>query len=291
MHTINNNKLQISVKPIGAELCSIKSLKSNKEFLWDANPNVWGSHSPILFPIIGRLKNGKYLYKNKEYSLPLHGFVRGNSEIKLKEKTDTSLSFSLTSSEKTLEIYPFEFEFITKYSLQENKLTIRFEVINLGDDRMLFSVGGHPGFKCPINKGDKYEDYYLEFEKPETASTHEVDKNGLIDKGRFPILENSKIINLTRNTFDNEALIFKSLKSTTISLKSRAAKEKVVFNFKEFPYLGIWAMPKSDFVCFEPWHGMPDFSDTDGNFETKKELIKLAPNNTFSVSYSIEIFE
>jgi galactose mutarotase-like enzyme len=291
MATIENDILRIGVNELGAELCEIHSKISGKEYMWDANPDIWGSYAPVLFPVIGAIKKGFAIIKGQQYKVPRHGFVRNNPNVKLMEQTDDSLTFGLKYSEKTLQIYPYEFEFLITFSLQGSKVTVSHQIINHGDDTMLFSLGGHPAFKCPVNEGEQYEDYYLEFEKTENAATWLLEKDGLVGRTTKPMIENSSILPLTSDMFDNDALIFKNLNSTRVSLKSKKSSQVVHVDYTGFPYLGIWAKPNAHFVCVEPWLGIADSSDSDQHFETKEGIISLAPEKTFNASYSIEIKE
>lgn len=291
MQTIQNNNFQVSVKEIGAELCSFKSLTSKKEYLWDGNPDVWAAHAPNLFPVIGCLKNDGFLYHEEEYKCPKHGFIRNNKNIYLIEKEKNSLTFGFKYSKETLKIYPFKFEFAIKYILEENNLIVKHNITNHGDENMLFSLGGHPGFKCPIREDENYEDYYLEFEKPEVAETWRVEKNGLIGNKTFPVFDEPTIINLHPHIFDDDALVFKNLNSSKVSLKSKMSKHVLTVSFKDFPYLGIWAKPNAEFVCIEPWLGIADSFDTDRKFETKEGLIQLPPKKNFVATYTITIEE
>ena len=291
MHTIKNKFLQVSVKETGAELCSIKSVNSGKEYVWQANPEVWSSHAPNLFPVIGCLKDGGFLYQEQEYKCPKHGFVRNNKNVKLVERTENSLTFRLLYSEDSLKIYPFKFEFNIKYSLEENKLNVEHMIVNKGDNTMLFSLGGHPGFNCPINANESYSDYFLEFQEAETAETWRVQENGLIGKETVPVFDEPKIINLHPHLFDEDALIFKNLNSKKVSLKSRKSKQVLSMIFNDFPYLGIWAKPKADYVCIEPWIGIADSVDTDRNFETKEGLVLLGSKQSTTAIYTILIEE
>lgn len=291
MHTIKNKFLQVSVKETGAELCSIKSVNSGKEYVWQANPEVWSSHAPNLFPVIGCLKDGGFLYQEQEYKCPKHGFVRNNKNVKLVERTENSLTFRLLYSEDSLKIYPFKFEFNIKYLLKENKLNVEHMIFNKGDNTMLFSLGGHPGFNCPINANESYSDYFLEFQEAETAETWRVQENGLIGKETVPVFDEPKIINLHPHLFDEDALIFKNLNSKKVSLKSRKSKQVLSMIFNDFPYLGIWAKPKADYVCIEPWIGIADSVDSDRNFETKEGLVLLGSKQSTTAIYTILIEE
>ena len=291
MYKIINEFLEVSVKSSGAELCSIKSVKTGKEFMWDSNPEIWGSSSPILFPIVGGLRNNSFYYKGKSYSLPRHGFVRNNNKIVLSEETSDSLSFFLKYSEETLKNYPFKFEFSTKYTLHQNKIIIGTRVYNTGDEAMFFSLGAHPAFQCPLNDQEAYEDYFLEFEKEETASTYLLDENGQVTSDTMPVMNRSKTLNLYKGIFDKDALIFKDLKSRKVSLKSKKSSSVISINYEGFPYLGIWAKPNANFVCIEPWLGIADSSSSDQNFETKEGIMSLQSKKTFDVFYEISIEE
>jgi galactose mutarotase-like enzyme len=290
-HFIENDQFKVSVKETGAELCSMKSLKNGKEYIWQADPNVWAEHAPNLFPVIGSLKEDGFLYHAKEYKCPKHGFVRKNKDVSLVDKTIDSMTFGLMFSKESLEIYPFKFEFLIKFRLEGNKLYIEHKITNHGDREMLFSLGGHPGFTCPLNEGEDYTDYYLEFEKPETAPTWQVLKNGLIARETLPFFNNSSVINLHPHIFDDDALVFKNLNSSRVSLKSKKSKQVLSVDFEDFPNLGIWAKPEADYVCIEPWIGIADSVDSDRDFETKEGLLRLSPVSSFVASYSITVEE
>jgi len=291
MATIENDILKIGVSELGAELCQIQSKSSGKEYMWDANPDIWGSYAPVLFPVIGAVKNGFVLIKGKEFKVPRHGFIRNNPNVKLVEEAKDSLTYGLKFSEKTLAIYPYEFEFLITFSLKGNQITVSHKIINHGKETMFFSLGGHPAFKCPVNEGEVYEDYYLEFETTENAATWLLAKDGLVGNETKAIIENSNILPLDSSMFDNDALIFKNLNSKSVSLKSNKSSQVLRVEYSDFPYLGIWAKPNAHFVCIEPWLGIADTADSDQNFETKEGILNLAPGKTFTASYSIEIKE
>lgn len=291
VHSIENKQFKVSVKETGAELCSFKSKRSGKEYIWQANPDVWAAHAPNLFPVIGCLKEDGFLYQGKEYKCPKHGFVRKNEKVSLIDKSSDSLTFGLMFSKESLKIYPFKFEFLIKFIMKDNTLHVEHKITNHGDKEMLFSLGGHPGFTCPLNAGEKYDDYYLEFEKPETAQTWRVLKNGLIGKETMPVFNSSPVINLNPHIFDEDALVFKNLNSSKVSLKSKKSKQVLSVEFADFPYLGIWAKPEADYVCIEPWLGIADSVDSDRNFETKEGLLRLSPVSSFIATYSVTIDE
>ena len=290
-YSIENEFLKISVQETGAELAQIQSTVTGKDFLWDADPNVWASHAPVLFPVIGAIKDGFVNYKGKQYAVPRHGFIRNNADVKLVTQAPDSLTFGLKASEKTLAIYPFEFEFLITYSLDENKIVVNHEVTNHGNDEMLFSLGGHPAFKCPLHEDEVYEDYYLEFYAVENDSTWLLAKNGLVENQTKPILENTNMLHLNKHLFDNDALIFKHLVSKQVSLRSTKSSQVITVHYDDFKYLGIWAKPGGNFVCIEPWLGIADNADSDQNFETKEGILKLAAGEKFEAKFVIEISE
>lgn len=290
-YSIENEFLKISVQETGAELAQIQSTVTGKDFLWDADPNVWASHAPVLFPVIGAIKDGFVNYKGKQYAVPRHGFIRNNADVKLVTQAPDSLTFGLKASEKTLAIYPFEFEFLITYSLNKNKIVVNHEVINHGNDEMLFSLGGHPAFKCPLHEDEVYEDYYLEFYAVENDSTWLLAKNGLVENQTKPILENTNMLHLNKHLFDDDALIFKHLVSKQVSLRSTKSSQVITVHYDDFKYLGIWAKPGGHFVCIEPWLGIADNADSDQNFETKEGILKLAAGEKFEAKFVIEISE
>jgi galactose mutarotase-like enzyme len=288
-HSIQNDILQLSVNQSGAELCSIRSVITGEEYMWEADPAIWGSTSPVLFPIIGCLKEDSYVYDGKHYILPRHGFIRGNENIVLENKTPGSLTFSLGYSEETLRIYPFRFKFTIHYILENYKIRVFSRVENIGDEEMFFSLGGHPAFKCPVLERKKYNDYFLEFEKDETAFCYGPLKDGLIGPESRPAIEEGKIIYLNNHTFDKGALVFKKLSSSNISLLNNCRGTKIRVNFDGFPYLGIWSKPKARFVCIEPWFGIADSWNSDQKLETKEGILTLEGGVSFETEYSIEI--
>ncbi len=188
MLTIQNSSIKISVTKIGAELCSLFSKEKNVEFMWQANPTIWGSHAPVLFPIIGCLKDGIFLFEGNTYSVPKHGFIRNNATLESNIISENFMEFRSKYTEETLKNYPFNYEFIVRYILQENGVKVEHTIINHDTQNpMYFSLGGHPGFKCPFFEHEKYEDYYIEFEVPETDDTWLVSNEGLIENAQKKI--------------------------------------------------------------------------------------------------------
>ena len=290
MYTLQNSKLKITVKKTGAELCEISSVKNNTQFMWDADSSVWGSYAPNLFPIIGALKDDSYVYEGKKYTLPKHGFVRHNNDLILYKQTKNSLTFKLLYNDALLKIYPFKFVFHITYTLKNNTLEVLHTIKNSHNKTMYFSVGGHPAFKCPVFKNENYEDYFLEFEHTENSKRHLINmENGLISDKTKPVFNNSKKIDLNHNLFNEDALVFKDLKSKKVHLKSTKNGKILSVRYPDFTYLGIWAKPTGDYVCIEPWLGIADNENTNKKLEEKDGILTLEAGKTFNAAYTIEI--
>ena len=294
LYFLKNDYLSIELNSLGAELMSIKNLKNNNtEYLWQADPTYWAGKSPNLFPIVGRIKNdGNYYYQGKNYTIKSpHGFTK-ISELTCVEQTENTIIFNLKSNNETMKVYPFEFDFKIKYELIKNKLNITYIVENIGEKTLIFAVGAHPGFNIPINDGEKFEDYFIEFENICTPNEVICD-NCFITGDEKPFkLENDKKLTLNHNLFDNDAIILSKLNSKKLCVKSNSSKNYIAVQFDDFEYLGIWHKPLSDapYICIEPWNGLPSGVASDENFETKEPMLKLDPSKTYNASYSIEIF-
>lgn len=290
-YKIENNSFKIAITRIGAELCSFKSQKSDKEYIWQAHPDVWGSHAPVLFPIVGGLKNNIFIHNNKEYSLARHGFIRKNESLQVIKKSSTSIILQLLSNSETLESYPFNFDFQIQFTLLDNKLTISHKVINKGTEVMPFSLGAHPAFNCPLNKNEDYSDYYLEFQQKENLNTWNLNAEGLIANEGDKILNQSSTLNLHSSIFNKDALIFKSLKSKEVKLLSHKSSQEIIVQFNDFKSLGLWAKPGAPFVCIEPWLGYADSENTNQVLMIKEGVFLLPPQKEFNANYCIEIRE
>lgn len=281
VHFIENSFLKVGVKEFGAEITSIVSKESGEEYLWQGNPNIWGGQSPILFPFIGRLIEDKYTLDGKEYSMQKHGFAR-KLPWKFVEKTDNTMSFILTQNEETLKSYPYYFDLVVTYTLDGKKLTVTHEVTNKNDKVMYFSLGAHPAFNCEI--GDK-----LVFDDNETVDTMKIDLEfSLLLPETAPLLNNEKEIIITKDIFNEDALIIKGIKSDNVTLVSQKTGEKIRFNLGKAPYLGIWAKPGAPYVCIEPWYGLNDSQIKKADLSEKVGIQKLSPDEKFTFTWSAD---
>lgn len=289
MYQIQNDFLKIGILSKGAELCSIKNRKTNTEHIWQADPKIWNSHAPNLFPIVGSLKDGEYIYEGKAYSMTRHGFIRNNQNLILKEKLDDKLVLGLSFSEETLKIYPFKFDFDITFTLQNKTLTVSHKVTNLDIKRIFFSLGGHPAFNVPLYEGETYEDYLLEFDQKLDLDTSLLNEEGLISEKTAVVIRDDNKIRLHEKLFDNDALIFKNIKSKKLALKSKEKGTVLSVEYEDFKHLGIWAKPAAQYICIEPWLGYADVAGTTKDLKTKEGIMELMPSETFDASYTITI--
>ncbi|MBK0368592.1 aldose 1-epimerase family protein [Flavobacterium agrisoli] len=282
MQTIlSNSKITATIAHLGAELISLKN-HHNKEYIWEGNPEFWGKHSPVLFPIVGALKNNSYLFNDKEYQLSRHGFAREMNFTLVNSTAETAI-FSIQSNPETLQVYPFEFEFQISYTLEDSKISIAYTVINKNKTSMFFSVGAHPAIALPEN----FESYSLQFEKSEKANYYLLADNLISDKTKELDL-NEKSLPLHYELFEKDALIFKNLESNALTiLENKKPYLKVVFT--DFPSLGIWTVVNAPFVCIEPWLGYADTFQNNGRLEDKEGIIELLADKNFKAQFSLEI--
>lgn len=290
IHVIENENLVVEINQTGAELFSIKSKKTGLEYLWQGNPEFWKARATVLFPVCGRMYEGKYYYDNKEYEMPIHGFAK-LFDFSVEEKTEGSITLSLIGNEQTKKYYPFDFKFAVKYTLIDDKIETLYNVKNLDDKDMYFSLGGHPGFNVPFDANDKFEDYYIEF------SSNELDKYVLSDKcfylnktQKFDLVDNK--LNLIHDLFDNDALFFMT-NSDVVKLKSNKHANYLEVSYKDMTALGLWHKPKTQapYVCIEPWHGIPSDQDKIDNLSQKRQIIKLDKDKEYNTYINISVKE
>lgn len=279
--TISNSTISASIKHAGAELFSLKN-NDNKEYIWEGNPDFWGKHSPILFPIVGTLKNNTYTIEGKEYQLPRHGFAR-DMEFQLVEKTENSAVFSLKSNSETLKKYPFEFELQLIYTLEDTALHIEYKVINKSGKKLPFSIGAHPAIALPEN----FENYAFEFEKEEVLKYYLLENDLISNKTK--VLETTNgMVPLNYKLFENDALIFKTLESKSLTILEKS-KPYINVDFKDFPSLGLWTKDQAPFICVEPWLGYSDTSENSGDLFKKEGILILDSDQTFNSKFTITI--
>lgn len=276
--------LKIEVSNRGAELISIKF--NEKEKLHDGK-TFWDRQAPILFPTVGRLTNNKTIINNKECEISQHGFAK-DMKFELIEKNENKQIYELKSNEETLKKYPFKFVLNIEYEFTEDILKTRIKVTNKDEKEMIFGLGGHPGFKLDMPQ----EEYYFELETEEAeVEFMEVEGEYISNKPAKNILKKNKIIEITKESFLNDAIMMKKLKSSKITLKQKKDNKKILeFNFEDFPILAIWSLPGAEYICLEPWFNYADRVKETGYFKDKEGVITLNAKEEFECEFSVKFF-
>lgn len=287
-YTIKNNMIEVVISDHGAEVQSVKGAHTGEEYMWQADPEIWGRHAPVLFPIVGRLKNDEYKYQGKIYHMGQHGFAR-DCDFEVENHTQESITFLLKDNEKTREMYPFKFEFRVNYNLMNNLLEENFSVVNKSDETMIFGVGGHPGFNLPVNNGEEKEDYYFDMH-PSIARVKIPLKGAYLDWNNRSLASTDSFIGLSDELFKDDALIYELHgHDNKVSLRTDKSKFHINVWTRNAPYVGIWSQyPKTaNYVCIEPWWGIADREDADGELEHKYGMNHLEPGKEYQAGFSI----
>lgn len=289
MHILENNNLLIQVNNKGAELSRVYLKSTNKEILWCGDNTYWGRHSPILFPIVGRLKDNETIIDNNVYKMNQHGFAR-DMNFELINITDTSLTYKLESDTTTKTCYPYNFELLITYTLGESFIDINWKVMNKTESDMYFSIGAHPAFNIPFDKTDTLDSYYLKFKSIDKVNSYSLDGPFVCSK---ELINNLEYLNLKPELFKNDALIYDNVYE--ISICSKNTNQSVNVKFVNFPFVGIWSPYYKEnnsiapFLCIEPWYGIADSVSSNKDYKSKLGINRLASNEVFEISYQIEI--
>lgn len=290
LYEIRNEKLTAKIDSLGAQLVSLKS-NTGFEYIWAGDTKYWGGHAPVLFPIVGALRDGKAKIDGEWYEMGQHGFAR-RSEFSLAEQTESSVSLRLFSDHDTKKMYPFEFALTVTYALTDSGIKTAFRVENSGTKTMPFAIGGHPGFNIPIDENSNFEDYTIKFEKAEQQSCPAVViGKGLIDPNETAFALNGESeIPLKHSLFYGDALIFENLNSNRIQIVNKETGHGIEMEFSDFPMLGIWsAANDGPYVCLEPWTGCATTTAESDVFEEKKGMTFLPAGSTAEFAFDVKI--
>lgn len=289
MEQIKNDKLTVTVSKHGAELQSIKDA-NGKEYLWQADPKFWDRHSPLLFPIVCGLWEDKYRVNGKEYKLGRHGFAR-DTDFKLIAQGDNQLVYCLNDSTETLKDYPYHFNLAVSYKITENKIKVVWHVENTDNKEIYFQIGGHPAFNVPDLKQGEPLAGTLKFNEEEPSRLYG-NVGGCITPGYHKVKTEDGLYKFTQDDFKDDAVIFDHSQLKKISIINKEGKPEVTLDIKT-PAVGIWSPYGKDahFVCIEPWYGIHDWAEYDGEFKDKYLMNKLLPGCSFMSEYTITIGE
>ena len=282
-YSLKNNVFFVNASKSGAELISIHNLTNKTDILWNPDLKFWNRISPVLFPIVGKLKDNSFLENEMHFEMLQHGFAR-NMEFEIIQHTENSLSMQLTSNEETRKQFPFDFLLNISYILTENCLDIHYSVTNLSSVEMPFSIGAHPGFAIdkPLNQ------YKLVFDQPFTANRHLIE-NGLYTGESTPTMQNTHELLLSDELIQHDAIVFKNVPFYRVTLCELDNTPVVTVSSSDFPHWGFWTKPGAPFFCIEPWAGLADSTNATGNLRDKEGIHILEPNQMKQFSYSIEM--
>ena len=287
--TIQDSKASASIDSAGAQLISYQD-PSGREYIWQRDPSYWANCSPILFPIVGAVRNGRTEIGSSWYEIPKHGFLK-ISDFKVTKQEKNSVTFSLNDSEETRKVFPFPFCFQAAYSLHDGVLTMDCCVENTGSSQMPYFIGTHPRFNCPLEKGESFEDYVLEFDQEETIGYRSFDSvNSQFDMSRrLPFPGDGRTIRLSYEIFMNDAIWFDAPNSRKVELKNPSSGRGVAVSYPDYETVAFWtpAENRAPFLCVEPWNGSAACSDEDDEFIHKNHLQTLDPGQ--SAHYQLKI--
>ncbi len=288
IYILENDKLKIKISSMGAELQSACRVEDGIEYLWQGDPTYWKSRAPHLFPICGRLVDGKYTYRGQTYEMNLHGFVRHMEWTVLHQKTN-AITLQVQDTPETLAMYPFRFSLEVCYTLTDESLSVAMIVHNLEERTMPFAVGGHPGFCVPLCPGEAFEDYYLEFDEPcQPRQLCMTDAGLYLDDSEPLLLKDERRLPLRHELFDHDALYLRDM-ARGVTLRSAEGPHRLHMAFPDMSFVGLWQPPHTDapFVCIEPWTGVPAVAGSVNDIEQMPERLFLEPGGTYRNVYTM----
>lgn len=292
IYELQNCGITIKADTKGAELKSL--VKNGVEYMWQADPAFWARTAPVLFPIVGSLKNKEYTDKGNVYSMGQHGFAR-DTEFEFVKKTEDSISFKLVDNEETRKKFPYAFSLFITHKIDESGVRTEWKVENTGDEIMNFSIGGHPAFNCKM-QGYSYHIYEKKDDKLEAADKigyYLLNSDGTVCENRLEKeLGNAGELPISPELFENDALVCTESKVRKVAIANEQGEEYIAVSFDDACSIyGLWspAGKNAPFVCIEPWYGTADYESTNGEWKDKKNSNSLNPGEIFVGGYSIEV--
>lgn len=280
---LNNACLRVTIDSKGAELQSVLA-KDGHEYIWSGDPTVWNGRAPVLFPIVGGIIDDEYTYAGKTYPLAKHGFAR-LMDFTVEKAEATEAIFLLTATPETKRQYPFNFAFRVIFSLKQNTISVEYRVDNPEERTLYFSFGAHEAYACPGG----ISNYRLEFEQAAPTERFLVDGN-FLNGVSVPVPSQGNILPMQDAFFEEDALIFPNIASKKVRLVRDDLKKNVTVTYPGFDNLLIWTKPGAEYLCIEPWDGIPDAVGADKALETKTGMVALAAGESYGLTHTI-IFE
>ena len=284
---LENMNIKVTINQKGAEVSRVLSKEKGTEYMWNADSTYWNRTAPVLFPIVGSLKDKKFTAEGKEYSMSQHGFAR-DMDFKFVKQNNKSITFRLDSNKFTKELYPYDFSLEVSYKLDGYKLTCIWKVINTGDKEMHFQIGAHPAFMCPVDKKSKQSEYFIAFDTDKPLK-YSLLKDGLVSTDGGELVTEDGVVAIDEHMFDNDALIFEGqgVKRVELCKPNKMVYVSVTF---DAPLFGIWspAGKNAPFVCIEPWYGRADKTDFSGTIADRDYDNALPAGESFEAEHTIE---
>ena len=285
--TLSRGALEAAVQTRGGELVSLR--RNGKEYIWGGDPAFWSGQNPILFPIVGSLKDGRVDIGGQTFSVSRHGFAR-HSEFTPVEQGGDFAVLELRESCETLERYPFPFSLRVRHQLLADGFSTAFTVENTGPSPLPFCIGAHTAFRCPLREGERFEDYRLVFDQREDASTLLLTPEGLVRGGAEEPMLSGGVLPLDYDIFRRlDTVIFRQLQSGSVSLVHRETGRGVKMDFSQFPMAAFWTKPGAPFLCLEPWQGCAASDRETGRFQDKPFAVTLAPGEQKTLAYTVTL--
>jgi len=289
LYYLENLSLKVTINRSGAELVRILNKENGKDYLWNGDEAYWKRHAPVLFPIVGSLKNHKFIVDGTDYPMGQHGFAR-DMDFRLVKQNGKEITFRLTSNEETMKVYPYPFILEIRYVLTGKRILTEWTVKNPGEEPIHFQIGGHPAFNCPLNKKEKMEDSFLAFDTDQPIRYRLLNENGLLEDEVYTLETDGGLLPIDPHMFDRDALIIEDHQVNKVSILGPDRMERVSVSFNS-PLFGLWspAGKNAPFLCIEPWYGRADRADFAGSIEKRDYDNRLLPGEVFSAEFTIEI--
>lgn len=286
---LENLRLKVTINQMGAEISSVLSKENGFEYVWSGDEKYWKRQAPVLFPIVGSLKNGSFVVDGENYPMSQHGFARDMDFKMVKQANGKEILFRLDYNEETLKKYPYKFALEIRYILEGYKLTTNWKVINLDDKDIHFQIGGHPAFMCPLGKG-KQSEYFFNFDIDKDIEYSLLSSNGLVESEGNVLKNDGGLVAIDEHMFDKDALIIEKSGINKVELCKPDGMSYLAVGF-EAPVFGLWspAGKQAPFICIEPWYGRADKESFSGEISDREYDNKIAPGEAFEASYYIEI--
>ncbi len=287
MNILKNEFITATINPKGAELSSV--VLDGIERIWQADPQIWDRHSPLLFPFIGRLKDQQYELDGAVIDAPRHGFCRDRM-FQVVELSDTKVRYKTESDCGTMAVYPFHFTLEIEFELVGRSIIKRHIVTNCSHRALPFEVGGHDAYRTTLFSGEEMADYAIAFEGIDELHPYAMDEGGMLDLPEMTVPLEDGLLTKLPEQLGLDTIVLADLPVRKAALVSRKNGTRVTVEFDDFPYLGIWTAQKgvqTHYICIEPWSTLPDGNFMGRKLTDKQGICLLQPDETKTLTYTM----